>query len=139
MVSVAQGAVEVEGLREFRGAVKKVSKDLDKELKRGMKTDVAQPIADEIKGKVPVRSGRWRSVIRGGATTKAAYVQWGRAKVPYAAWREFGGKVPQGPSLPFRKGGRFVHPTVESNRDQATDAAATVLEQTMRRARLRLE
>lgn len=136
---MAQGAVEVEGLREFRSAVKRASKDLDKELKRAMKTDVAQPLAEDIKAKVPVRSGRWRSVIRGGATTKNAYVQWGRAKVPYAAWREFGGKLPQGPKLPFRKGGRFVHPTVESNREQAGEAAANVLEQTMRRARLRLE
>lgn len=136
---MAQGAVEVEGLREFRRAVKQVSSDLEKDLKRAMKADVAQPLAEKVKSEVPTRSGRWRGVIRGGATAKNAYIQWGKAKVPYAAWREFGGKLPQGPKLPFRKGGRFVHPTVESNREQAGEAAATVLEQTMRRARLQLE
>lgn len=168
-----QGAVEVEGLREFRSAVKQVGPDLEKNLKRGMKTEVAQPLADEIKAKIPVRSGRWRSVIRGGATAKSSYVQWGRSKVPYAAWMEFGGGIPNkrnrtsagreearqrqraaGESLaslrnvkvrgarisrPFKPGGRWVHPTVENNRETAREAAEKVLEDTMRQARLRLE
>lgn len=141
------GAVEVEGLAEFRRALSQVDKELSKELKRGMKTEVAEPLAEDIKAKVPVRSGTWRKVIRGGATARNAYIQWGRSKVPYAAWMEFGGGIPNkrnrrdSPRLsrPFKSGGRYVHPTVEDNREQAGKAAADVLEETMKRARLRLE
>lgn len=146
---MVQAEVQVEGLREFRSAIRKVDSDLPKDMRRAMRHDVADPVARRVRSRVPVgpgRGGHWRDIIRGGATQRNAYVQWGRAKVPYAGWVEFGGQLPSKASgrparvrRPTVKDGRFVYPTVRENAPMAREAAARVLNQTMRRARLTLD
>lgn len=141
--------VEIDGLREFRRALKKVDKDLPKEMRATMRRMVADPIAAKIKTKVPVgpgKGGHWRDAIRGGATQRNAYIQWGKAKIPYAGWMEFGGQLPSKRSgkrarymRPRADNGRWVYPTIEANREFAADAARKALDQTMSRARLALD
>ena len=141
------GQVEVEGLAEFRRALNQVDRELGKELRRTMKSEVAQPVAQRVRSRVPVRSGAWRKEIKPFATARAAGVQWGRAKVPYAAWMEFGGGIPNkrnrtgSPriSRKFLAGGRYVHPTVEESASDALGAAQGALDAVMRRAQLVLD
>lgn len=139
---MAKPGVEVEGLKEFNKALKKVSKDLSKDMRGEMRSEVADPVAAKIKARVPVKSGRWKKAIRGGATTKTAYVQWGKATVPYAPWMEFGGAirphVGQAIIRPYMKDGRYVYPTLWEERGRANEAAMNVLERSMKRAQLQL-
>lgn len=137
--------VEIEGLAEFRRALKRVDDDLPKDLRATMRRQVADPVALRVKSQVPVLTGTWRSTIRGGATARTAYIQWGRAKVPYAGWMEFGGQLPsQRSGRPARYvrrrvgRGYYVHPEVERARPLASAAAERALEQVMRRAQLSL-
>ena len=144
---MAEPGVGIEGLGDFRRALKNVDRELPKELRARMRSDVADPVAALVKARVPVRSGRWRKAIRGGATQRVAYVQWGRATVPYAAWMEFGGGIPNKRSRtgrarvrrPFVSEGRYVHPVVESESARAGNAAEKALLEVMASAKLRLE
>ena len=147
---MAEPGVGIEGLGDFRRALKNVDRELPKELRARMRSDVADPVAALVKARVPVRSGRWRKAIRGGATQRVAYVQWGRASVPYAGWMEFGGGIPNKRSgkrkagKPFRyrtfvQEGRYVRPTVGDESARAGDAAEKALLEVMASAKLRLE
>lgn len=141
--------VEIEGLAEFRRALKKVNQDLPKDMRATMRREVADPVAMRVRAKVPVgpgKGGHWRDTIRGGATQRNAYVQWGRAKIPYAGWMEFGGQLPSKRSgkparYVRRRVGRgyYVHPEVERARPLAGQAAQRALQQVMRRAQLTLD
>jgi hypothetical protein len=153
MVAAGAGAggqqVRVEGLDELRSALRQVDRTLEKDLTRRMRTRVAGPVADKVRDAVPTgpgRGGHWRSAIRGGATSRAAYVQWGRGNVPYAPWIEFGGQLPSKRSgrparvrRPYVPDGRYVHPTVRAAGPMALEAANEALQQTLARARLALD
>lgn len=138
-MTVRSGRVDVEGLSDFRRSLREVDRELPKELRAALRRDVADPVAGQVQTRVPVKSGAWRKAIRGGATQSAAYIQWGRAKVPYAGWLEFGGKRRGGRnSVAYRNRvstGRYVWPTVRSNEDRAAEATLQAMDRTMRRAR----
>ena len=147
---MAEPGVGIEGLGEFRRALKQVDRELPKQLRAAMRSEVADPVAEKVKSRVPVRSGRWLKAIRGGATQRTAYVQWGRASVPYAGWMEFGGGIPNKRSgkrkagKPFRyrtfvQEGRYVRPTVGDEAVRAGNAAEKAMLEVMVSAKLRLE
>lgn len=138
------GTARIEGLRDFNRAVKRASTDTAKALNRRMKTEVADPVAQTIRGNVPVKSGRWKRSIKPGATAKGAHITWGRSTVPYAGWMEFGGRRAGGPggsAVAVRTrtpDGRYVWPEVGRARGQAEETAQQILQDTFRQARLDL-
>jgi len=144
---MAEPGVGIEGLGEFRRALKQVDRELPKQLRAAMRSEVADPVAEKVKSRVPVRSGRWLKAIRGGATQRTAYVQWGRASVPYAGWMEFGGGIPNKRNRtgrarvrrPFVAEGRYVHPVVSAESVRAGNAAEKAMLEVMVSAKLRLE
>lgn len=124
--------VDQASLRALMAALKKADPELQKELKRELK-GVAAIIASAAKGKVRSRSGRAAGSIRSGGTTKGAYVQGGKASVPYYGWLDFGSRSPHfgnprsvGPWSGSGTGphkGRFIYPALAENRDVVTRAA----------------
>lgn len=102
--------IKVEGMWEFRKALRAVDTDLPKLLRKGLNT-VAEQVADETASRVPVRSGALRDSIRPLSTQSEGRVVMGRARVPYAGWIEFGGTIsPRGTPMTrdFKREGRYL-------------------------------
>ena len=82
-------AIEVEGLKELSRDLKKLDKELLKELK-AVNKDAAEVVATEARVLVPVRSGRLKSSIKASGTQAAGLVRAGKAGVPYTKVIHFG-------------------------------------------------
>lgn len=107
--------LKVEGMWEFRKALRAVDTELPKQLRKGLNT-VAELVADEAATRVPVRSGALRDSIRPRSTQSEGRVMMGRARVPYAGWIDFGGTIsPRGTPMtrPFIRNGRYLFVTAD--------------------------
>lgn len=123
--------VDQAALKALLSALKKADPELQKQLKGELKK-AADIVASAAKGKVPSRSGRAAGSIKSGGTAKGAYVQGGKALVPYYGWLDFGQRKPVlgrprsvGPWKASGKGphkGRFIYPALDDNRDEVTAA-----------------
>ena len=87
--------VEVEGLREMKKAFRLARDGTQKAIQRRLK-DVADVVASEVAGRVPVRTGRAASSVRALATQESASIAAGGAKAPYYAFLDFGGSTGRG-------------------------------------------
>ncbi len=74
--------VEVEGLDVVRKNLKKIDQDLPKGL-RLVHLEISKPIADEARGRAPVRSGQLAASVKAGGTQKAATISAGARLRPY--------------------------------------------------------
>lgn len=134
--------VNVEGFRRLNRALKQVDPALQKELATDLKA-IAEQLAVKVRAKMPRRSGRAAGTVRGGATMRTAYVQQGKASVPYVGWLDFGGTLrPSGGRRntirrTVVKGGRYLYPTVAENRDDTLRAAEQAFDKAARRADLK--
>lgn len=134
---MAQVEVGRDDLRRVRRGLKALGDGSEKELRRELKHKVADPVAQRIKGNIPLGPGRapghWRSQVRSGATSRSAYIQWGR-NLDYPPIQEFvekwGGTQGEG---------RYVYPEVDRARPQLQRVALHVLDTAARRAGLALE
>lgn len=130
--------VRVEGMREFRKALRAADHDLPKQLRKEL-NGVAEQVADEAARRVPVRSGELRDSIRARSTQSEGRVVMGWARVPYAGWIEFGGTIaPRGAALtrPFRREGRYLFPVADEMESRIRRDSAKVLERIADRAGL---
>jgi hypothetical protein len=138
MASRNQQAVHVEGLAELRRALKDIGGlPLQKQL-RGRFKQIGDEVAAEVRTRVPVRTGRARASVKSGVSGNKAYVQEGKATVPYMGWLDFGGTLkPVGGRKntqvrPRPKGGRYLYPVINAKRGDITAAAAKAFEDTAR-------
>lgn len=135
-------AVSVEGLAELRRALGKIDGELPKVL-RAKLIPIGKRIADRARGMVPVRSGRAAASVRSGVSGNRAYVQGGKASVPYYGWLDYGGTLrPSGGrrntiTRPKIAGGRYLFPAIEAMASQTARAAADAFEDTARQAGLK--
>jgi hypothetical protein len=130
-------SVEFIGLREtaraFRELEPKTRKALPKQLKA-----VADMVAAEARNRMPSRSGRASSSVRGASTASSAAVVGGKGRVPYFAWLDFGSREPRTGNTraegPWRgsgqgpKAGRFIYPAIESKRTEIESATLDAVE-----------
>lgn len=141
-MALTGGAVRVDGLREFRRDLGKLDKQFPKDLNQEIKR-IGGRIADDARSRVPVRSGRARASIRATTAGSRAYIVGGKKTVPYYAWLDFGGGIPnrasrrrrglQRPwqSRPILQEGRFIYPAIRRYRPRLE----TELEQAFVRAK----
>lgn len=133
----SRDAVSVEGLAELRKALGQIDKQLPKKLRNHLKV-VADHVADQSRARVPVKTGRARASVKSGVSGNRAYVQEGKATVPYMGWLDFGGTLkPVGgrKNTIVRarpKGGRYLYPVIEQNKDRIAAEAAKAFEETAR-------
>lgn len=120
-------AVKIDGIRDLRRGLGKLDKQFPKDLNREIK-QVGERIADDARAHVPVLTGRAKASIRATTSGSRAYIVGGKKSVPYYAWLDFGGGIPnqasrrrRGLQRPWRSrpiitGGRFIYPAVERAR-----------------------
>lgn len=130
--------VRIEGIKELRRALNKIDKELTKEFRVDLKK-IGDDVATDARKDVPSRTGRARGSIRSGVSGNNAYVAGGKKAVPYYGWLDFGSRQPQtgnprsrGPwagSGEGPKGGRFIYPAVNRNRDNIRRRAVAAMEQ----------
>lgn len=73
--------VKVEGLRELTGSLRRISRELPKEI-RAINLRRAERVAQRSKQRGPKRTGRLTGSVRGLATQRNARVAVGRASMP---------------------------------------------------------
>lgn len=80
--------IEVDGAKELRTAMKRMSADLG-DLTR-LNKEVAGIVASDARGRAPNLTGALSRSVRPGSNKKAGYVTAGRKLVPYAGPIHFG-------------------------------------------------
>lgn len=129
--------VDQAALKSLQRALRKADPELQKELKRELKS-AADIVATSAKGKVPSRSGKAAGSIKSGSTMKGAYVQGGKASVPYYGWLDFGTRsartgFTRGVSGPWTKSGtgpkhgRFIYVALDEKRGEVTKRVRTAV------------
>lgn len=103
-------AIQIKGLREFVGNLRKLDADLPKVLRVAF-NEAATSIVDEAVVHIPKRTGRAASTVRARSTPTAVRVTGGGNRAPYYPWLDFGGRVGKGKSVvrPFYSDGRYIY------------------------------
>lgn len=144
--------VEVQGLTEYRRALKQVSDDLPKELRRANR-DAANLVANEARGRASSVGGVAAHVgpsIRAVAQGTSAAVKWGGARFPMAGGAEFGAgrNVPRQTARGTVRGwnqfeawtgsnsssGRFVYPAIRARQADVVEAYAAAIDRITKQA-----
>lgn len=125
--------VAVTGLREVVKGLKAVSDDNNKELKDAFK-QIAEEIAQDIRPKVPIKSGRARASIVPRGYQNSPAIAFGGKRAKHMPWLEFGGTLPRGQTRPFISGGRYVFPTIKEKRPEIAEKAEQALLDVARKA-----
>ncbi len=121
-----KGQVNVTGLRELNRGLK--AYDQAPQEMRDVMKGIAEGVAQDVRHRVPRRSGKMAASYKARGGVKGASIAYGGNKAPYAPWIEFGGRV--GSKLttkrPVIRGGRYLYPTIAKNLEdvQAKTAAA---------------
>jgi hypothetical protein len=103
--------IKVTGLREIQASLKAMD-DTGKQLRLAL-NEVAELVVTTAKSRAPSRSGALRGTIRVASTQRTAAVRMGSARVPYAGFIDFGGRVGHERKIrrPFIKDGRILYPS----------------------------
>jgi len=109
--------IKVQGLAEFRRALKAMDEDAPKKMRLVLNAAV-ELVGDDARRKVPVRSGRARSSIKEQSGQLEARLVGGSKRVPYYGWLDFGGKTGRKRSVHRRwlADGRYMYPAYHANR-----------------------
>lgn len=115
-------AVRVEGLKDFQKALRDADRALGPELRKGL-NEAGEIIVSDVRPDLPRHSGQLAASLRARSTQREGRVVLGSARVPYAGWIEFGGRIVQHNrrrviERPFIPGGRWLFPSAERNRDK---------------------
>lgn len=122
---MSDDAIRVQGLRELQQALRRIDKNVEKELKNSLR-EAAKVVAEATAQKVPKRTGRAAASVKPRSTGRGASIALGGSRAPYYPWLDFGGstKVPGAGNRVQRdrvQGGRYLYPAL-------TEKNAEVLE-----------
>jgi hypothetical protein len=133
--------VQVEGLNDFRSALRTVDKKLPGALNKATRI-AAEHIAVDARRRIPVRTGRARRSVRIQTNGAKTYLVGGKAEVPYYGWLDFGSRRPVagrprsvGPWAKSGRGprtGRVIYPAIDAGIDDFMVALEKVLADTSR-------
>lgn len=109
--------ISVLGLKEFRRELRAADAQLPRELRKVFNV-ASTVVRTDAAARVPKRSGALAGSIRARSTQSEGRVVMGKARVPYAGFIEFGGRVGKGRTgkgtgsvrRPFVPGGRYLYP-----------------------------
>jgi hypothetical protein len=130
-----RSAVRVDGLSDFRKAMKVLGGSaLGKVLRKAL-NESATFVIDKARPLIPAVSGRARKSLKARSSQDAVRVVVGGKAAPYYPWLDYGGSVGVNDSAhrPFISEGRYLYPTLGKHRDEferiLTDALADVARQ----------
>lgn len=129
--------VAVEGLDEFRRALRALGKDGPKALRLTL-NDGAELVLGRARPKVPSRTGNARASMKVRSSQTAVRVAVGGKKAPYYPWLDFGGKTGRADSAvrPFYTDGRYLYPTLYDSRADLDALLSKQLDDLARRSGL---
>lgn len=132
-----QPDIQVSGIADVQKALRSVSADLPRELRR-INKEAADLVREAARSRAPHRTGKLRDSIASRAEQRGASVKGGGARVPYFGFIDFGGSVGRNNSVkrPFIRRGRIIYPAVNDKRDQIIDTYGRNLNQLLRGAGL---
>lgn len=134
----AEGAIRIDGLREFQAALRTMDAGLPKQL-RLILNEASKEVIDYAESRFPRRSGRAAGSLKARSSQREARVALGGRRAPYAPWLDFGGEGRvhgRPPARPFIKGGRYVYRGLEVRRARITEIMSEGLDQLARDAGL---
>lgn len=137
----AGNAISVDGLTQFRNAVKNLDKDVAKQFRKDLKS-VAEVVAADARSRMPVVTGAAQASVK--ASTSGSYVQvrGGGDSAPYYPWLDFGGLLrPTGGRRNYikrthLKKGRYLYPTIDEHRAELVTKAEQAVRTAARSAGL---
>lgn len=119
--------VRVEGAREFRSALRAISREWPKVM-REANLRAAQTVVSEAKRRAPVLTGRLRDSIKAGATQRAGYIKAGTSiRIPYAPVQEFGWPGHNIEPQPY------VYPAIAAKREDVIEEYGKAVDRIMAR------
>jgi hypothetical protein len=112
-------SIKVTGLKGFAKGLKQMDAELPKALRLAF-NEVAEPIAEGARAKVPRRSGRAARSIQVRSTRTEVRIVAGGPRAPYYPWLDFGGRVgrKRATRRAFYREGRYIYPTYYEQRDE---------------------
>jgi Bacteriophage HK97-gp10, putative tail-component len=133
-------AVHVEGLKEFRAALRDADRVLGIELRKAL-NEAGDIIVRDVQPDLPRRTGRLAVSLKAQSTQREGRVVLGSARVPYAGWIEFGGRIVQHSrqriiEREFIPRGRWLFPSAERNRGRIINVMDGKVDELARRAGL---
>jgi phage gpG-like protein len=122
-------SLKVEGLAAFRRDLRKVDREVDKDLRQDIK-DAAGRVLVEARGLAPMRTGALARSLKVSVTAKGASVY---STLPYAPVLHWGGTIaPRGAQIRFPRT-EFISGPAE----RAADRLAEEISESVERAALR--
>jgi hypothetical protein len=120
--------IKIAGLRELQAALKSIDGESQKQL-RGVLNQAADMVVTSARREIPARTGAAAGSLKVASSQREARVKFGSAKVPYAGWLDYGGKVGRKKSnvRPFVKGGRYVYPAYYAQQAAITELLSVSL------------
>lgn len=127
--------VKVKGIIELQKALRKIEKDLPKELAAGL-AEAAEIVGAHARTKVPVRTGAARDSIKARKQQRSASLATGGSRAPYYPWLDFGGRVGRNKTSmrEFVKGGRYIFPALAEKDAQVKEKVDEVLARLAKKA-----
>jgi len=121
-------AIRIDGLSDFRAQLRKAEGLSPAAIRKSLNTAV-EVVSDYGRKRMPRRTGRAASTIKGRSTQTEARVQEGGRKAPYVPWLDFGGRVGRRRSVrrAFYQGGRYLYPALDVRREQLAQALSDAL------------
>ena len=105
--------IKIDGLRDLQAALKAADGESQKQI-RVVLNEAAEIVVAGARPLIPRRSGKLAASLKAASGQRDANVKLGGAKLGYAGWIEFGGRVGRNQSVrrPFVPAGRSVYPAV---------------------------
>lgn len=142
------GAVRVDGLRELRRDVRRVSPELVPLLRNNLKRagdSVVSSARRRLRSSIRNQGrsdGSTEGTLRVTSGGNVIYIKGGNAGHPHYGWLDFGGQLkPIGgrrnlQSRPKIKKGRYIYPAIAENNRQIADGVKQAVEASLRRNQL---
>lgn len=120
-MAVVIDPIKIGGLRDLQSGLKAADGESQKQI-RLVLNEAADVVVGHARPLMPRRSGRLVGSLKAASGQREASVKLGGAKVPYAGWIEFGGRVGRDQSVVrrFVRGGRHVYPAVAAREVELT-------------------
>lgn len=128
-------AVSVEGLAQFRRALRTLDKDLPKTLRVAM-NEAAALLIKKAKPLVPRLTGKAADSMKVRSSQAAVRIAVGGKKAPYYPFLDFGGRTGRKKSVhrPFISEGRYLYPTLRANKSEFNEVLEDALKGAARNA-----
>lgn len=131
----------VKGLAEFNRSLKRLDSELPKGLRIAL-NDCSDFLIQKTVPLIPKKTGRAAGSLKARSSRTAVRIGVGGSKAPWYPWLDFGGegKRKGRPSRrEFIKEGRYLYPTLRTNRDHFSQILQGSLEKTARAAGLEVD